>query len=64
MGRKQTSARSPIGPDVDDCQVIVTKVGAIRGDDGSWLPAQQPAELERGVHDTLSDDVLAQLDAL
>ena len=33
--------------------VIVTKVGAFRGEDGSWLPAQAPAELARGVHDNL-----------
>ncbi|RWK92096.1 MAG: aldo/keto reductase family oxidoreductase [Mesorhizobium sp.] len=33
--------------------VIVTKVGAFRGEDGSWLPAQAPAELVRGVHDNL-----------
>lgn len=33
--------------------VIVTKVGALRGEDGSWLPAQTPAELVRGVHDNL-----------
>jgi len=33
--------------------VIVTKLGAVRGDDGSWNPAQTPADLERGVHDNL-----------
>jgi len=33
--------------------VIVTKVGAIRGADGSWNPAQSPAELESAVHDNL-----------
>lgn len=32
---------------------IVTKVGGRRGDDGSWLPAQTPAELVQGVHDNL-----------
>jgi aryl-alcohol dehydrogenase-like predicted oxidoreductase len=32
---------------------IVTKVGAVRGTDGSWNPAQTPAELERAVHDNL-----------
>ena len=32
---------------------IVTKVGAVRGSDGSWNPAQKPAELERAVHDNL-----------
>jgi len=33
--------------------VIVTKLGAVRGQDGSWIPAQEPADLERGVHDNL-----------
>ena len=33
--------------------VIVTKVGAVRGEDGSWNPAQKPEDLERGVHDNL-----------
>jgi aryl-alcohol dehydrogenase-like predicted oxidoreductase len=33
--------------------VIVTKVGALRGADASWLPAQSPAELTHAVHDNL-----------
>lgn len=33
--------------------VIVTKVGARRGADGSWLPAFTPAELTAAVHDNL-----------
>jgi pyridoxine 4-dehydrogenase len=33
--------------------VIVTKVGALRGADGSWNPAQSPAELTQAVHDNL-----------
>jgi aryl-alcohol dehydrogenase-like predicted oxidoreductase len=33
--------------------VLVTKVAARRGDDGSWLPAQSPAELTKAVHDNL-----------
>lgn len=32
---------------------IVTKVGAVRGADGSWNPAQSPDELRRAVHDNL-----------
>ena len=36
-----------------DGLTIVTKVGARRGDDGSWLPAHSPAELESAVHDNL-----------
>ena len=33
--------------------VIVTKVGALRGDDASWRPAQSPAELVQAVRDNL-----------
>jgi len=32
---------------------IVTKVGGKRGADGSWLPAQTAADLERAIHDNL-----------
>lgn len=32
---------------------IVTKVGATRGADASWLPAQEPAQLIQGVYDNL-----------
>jgi pyridoxine 4-dehydrogenase len=32
---------------------IVTKVGAVRGNDASWRPAQSPAELTSAVHDNL-----------
>jgi pyridoxine 4-dehydrogenase len=44
-----------------DGLTIVTKVGAVRGADASWNPAQSPAELTRAVHDNLrnlSVDVL------
>ena len=34
---------------------IVTKVGATRGTDASWNPAQSPAELTRAVHDNLKN---------
>ncbi|MGA8446678.1 MAG: aldo/keto reductase family oxidoreductase [Roseiarcus sp.] len=34
--------------------VIVTKIGARRGDDASWIPAMSPAELESAVHDNLN----------
>jgi pyridoxine 4-dehydrogenase len=47
-----------------DSLTIVTKVGAIRGDEGSWLPAQQPAELERAVHDNLRNLGLEMLDVV
>ena len=33
--------------------VIVTKVGAVRGDDASWNPALAPADLIAAVHDNL-----------
>ena len=33
--------------------VIVTKIGARRGDDASWIPAMAPAELDSAVHDNL-----------
>jgi aryl-alcohol dehydrogenase-like predicted oxidoreductase len=33
--------------------VIVTKVGAKRGSDASWMPALSPAELTQAVHDNL-----------
>ena len=32
---------------------IVTKVGAVRGSDASWIPARTPADLEAGVRDNL-----------
>jgi aryl-alcohol dehydrogenase-like predicted oxidoreductase len=36
-----------------DGLVLVTKLGARRGDDGSWLPATTPDELVQAVHDNL-----------
>ncbi|MFL9909691.1 aldo/keto reductase family oxidoreductase [Paraburkholderia sp. RL17-337-BIB-A] len=44
--------REALHPYPDDL-VIVTKVGAVRGDDGAWLPALEPQDIERGVHDNL-----------
>ncbi|MEJ0027339.1 MAG: aldo/keto reductase family oxidoreductase [Rhizomicrobium sp.] len=44
--------------------VIVTKVGARRGEDGSWLPAQTPAELTGAVHDNLRRLGLDALDVV
>lgn len=44
--------------------VIVTKVGALRGDDGSWNPAQSPAELTQAVHDNLRNLGLDVLDVV
>jgi len=42
-------ALHPYGHDL----TIVTKVGAVRGPDASWNPAQSPAELTQAVHDNL-----------
>lgn len=37
----------------DDDLTIVTKVGALRGDDASWRPALSPKEVTQAVHDNL-----------
>ncbi len=44
--------------------VIVTKVGAVRGDDASWIPALTPAELTRAVHDNLRNLGVGVLDVV
>jgi aryl-alcohol dehydrogenase-like predicted oxidoreductase len=44
--------------------VIVTKVGAVRGNDGAWLPALEPHDIERGVHDNLRNLGLDVLDVV
>ncbi len=44
--------REALHPYPDDL-VIVTKIGAVRGEDASWNPAMAPAELARAVHDNL-----------
>ena len=44
--------REALHPYRDDL-VLVTKVGAVRGDDASWKPAFSAADLERAVHDNL-----------
>jgi aryl-alcohol dehydrogenase-like predicted oxidoreductase len=44
--------------------VIVTKVGAVRGSDAEWLPAQSPAELTRAVHDNLRNLAIDALDVV
>ncbi|HEX3653838.1 MAG TPA: aldo/keto reductase family oxidoreductase [Rhizomicrobium sp.] len=43
---------------------IVTKVGARRGDDGSWLPAQSAADLTSAVHDNLRRLALDAMDVV
>ena len=44
--------------------VIVTKVGAMRGDDASWMPAMAPADLARAVHDNLRNLGVDALDVV
>lgn len=44
--------------------VIVTKVGARRGEDGSWIPAFSREELTRAVHDNLRNLGLDVLDVV
>jgi aryl-alcohol dehydrogenase-like predicted oxidoreductase len=46
--------KQALHPYPDDL-VIVTKVGALRGEDASWNPAMTPAELTRAVHDNLGN---------
>jgi pyridoxine 4-dehydrogenase len=43
---------------------IVTKVGARRGADASWLPAQRPEELRSAVHDNLRNLKVEALDVV
>jgi pyridoxine 4-dehydrogenase len=47
-----------------DDLVIVTKVGAVRGDDASWIPARTPADLTRAVHDNLRNLRVDALDVV
>jgi pyridoxine 4-dehydrogenase len=44
--------REALHPYPDDL-VLVTKVGAVRGTDASWIAAVTPADLTRAVHDNL-----------
>ncbi len=44
--------REALHPYPDDL-VIVTKIGARRGADASWIPAWSPAEITQAVHDNL-----------
>ena len=55
--------REALHPYPDDL-LIVTKVGAFRGDDASWLPAQEPQDLERAVHDNLRNLGVDALDVV
>ena len=55
--------REALHPYSDDL-VIVTKVGAVRGEDASWNRAASPAELIRAVHDNLRNLGLEALDVV
>ena len=55
--------REALHPYPDDL-VIVTKVSARRGDDGSWIPAFSRDELAQAVHDNLRNLSLDVLDVV
>jgi aryl-alcohol dehydrogenase-like predicted oxidoreductase len=55
--------REALHPYPDDL-VIVTKVGAVRGDDASWIPALTPADLTRAVHDNIRNLRVDALDVV
>jgi pyridoxine 4-dehydrogenase len=55
--------RKALSPYPDDL-VIVTKLGARRPEDGSWVPALSPEDLIAGVHDNLRNLGLDALDVV
>ena len=55
--------REALAPYPDDL-VIVTKIGARRGEDGSWLPAFSPEALTQAVHDNLRNLGVDALDVV
>jgi pyridoxine 4-dehydrogenase len=55
--------REALHPYPDDL-VIVTKIAARRGADGSWLPALSPKELTQAVHDNLRNLALDVLEVV
>ena len=55
--------REALHPYPDDL-VIVTKISARRGEDGSWIPALSPAELTQAVHDNLRNLGVDALDVV
>ena len=55
--------RQALHPYPDDL-VIVTKMSARRGEEGSWLPAFSPEELTQAVHDNLRNLGLDALDVV
>jgi aryl-alcohol dehydrogenase-like predicted oxidoreductase len=55
--------RDALHPYPDDL-VIVTKIGARRGEGGAWIPALSPDDLTRAVHDNLRNLRLDVLDVV
>lgn len=55
--------REALHPYPDDL-VIVTKVGARRGEDASWLPALEPEAIRQAVHDNLRNLGVEVLDVV
>jgi pyridoxine 4-dehydrogenase len=55
--------REALAPYPEDL-VIVTKIGARRGEGGSWLPAFSPEDLKQAVHDNLRNLGLESLDVV
>jgi aryl-alcohol dehydrogenase-like predicted oxidoreductase len=55
--------RDALHPYSDDL-VIVTKISARRGEDGSWIPAFSPKELTQAIHDNLRNLGLDVLDVV
>jgi len=55
--------REALAPYPEDL-VIVTKIGARRGEGGSWLPAFSPEDLRQAVHDNLRNLGLESLDVV
>src|ERR1700761_7870315 len=55
--------REALAPYPDDL-VIVSKLGARRGADASWIPAMSAAELAQGVHDNLRNLDLEALEVV
>ncbi|RAZ88407.1 oxidoreductase [Mesorhizobium hawassense] len=55
--------REALSPYPDDL-TIVTKIGARRGEDASWLPAFTADELEQAVHDNLRNLGLKAMDVV
>lgn len=55
--------REALYPYPDDL-VLVSKIGAVRGADGSWLPAMSKEQLTQAVHDNLKRLGVEQLHAI